>query len=135
MVIGIIDEHGSRVFSAGALDNGTENKVDGDSIFELGSLTKPFTCLLMLDAASRNELKLADPVSKFVPADIQLPSWNGKRITLSNLASHESGLPWHPHGSKRRSIKELKSAADAVTIRDLYAHLAKVKLSRPPGTE
>jgi CubicO group peptidase (beta-lactamase class C family) len=135
MVIGIIDEHGSRVFSAGALDNGTENKVDGDSIFELGSLTKPFTCLLMFDAASRNELKLADPVSKFVPADIQLPSWNGKRITLSNLASHESGLPWHPHGSKRRSIKELKSAADAVTIRDLYAHLAKVKLSRPPGTE
>ena len=110
MVIGLIDEHGSRVFSAGVLDNGTENKVDGDTIFELGSITKPFTCLLMLDAARRNELKIDDPVSKYLPANVRVPDWNGKTISLLNLAAHDSGLPWHLHSSKDLSLKEIKAA-------------------------
>src|SRR5437667_5968696 len=50
MVIGLIDEHGSRVFSAGKLDNGSDQTVDGDTVFELGSVTKVFTALLLLDA-------------------------------------------------------------------------------------
>jgi hypothetical protein len=37
MVIGVLDEHGSRVFSAGKLHNGADRKVNGDTIFELGS--------------------------------------------------------------------------------------------------
>ncbi|MHC5068429.1 MAG: hypothetical protein ACYTF0_07540, partial [Planctomycetota bacterium] len=47
MVIGLVDEHGSRVFSAGKLSNGTEGVVDGNTIFELGSVTKVFTALLL----------------------------------------------------------------------------------------
>ncbi len=64
MVIGLLDEHGSRVFSAGKMDNGTDQEVNGDTIFELGSVTKVFTSLLLLDAVRRGEMKLDDPVTK-----------------------------------------------------------------------
>jgi CubicO group peptidase (beta-lactamase class C family) len=61
MVIGLLDSTGTRVFSAGKLDNGTEARVDGDTIFEIGSCTKVFTALLACDMARRGELKLDDP--------------------------------------------------------------------------
>ena len=49
MVIGLLDSTGTRVFAAGKLDNGTDAKVDGDTIFEIGSCTKTFTSLVALD--------------------------------------------------------------------------------------
>src|SRR5262245_54669676 len=56
MVVGIVDEHGSRIYSAGKLDNGTDRAVDGDTVFEIGSVTKTFTALLLLDMAQRDEV-------------------------------------------------------------------------------
>ncbi len=43
IVVGIVDEHGSRVVSYGKLDNGTDQDVNGDTLFEIGSVTKTFT--------------------------------------------------------------------------------------------
>jgi CubicO group peptidase (beta-lactamase class C family) len=60
MVIGVVDEHGTQVFSAGKLDNGTDQEVDGDTLFEIGSVTKTFTVLLLEDMVNRGEMKLDD---------------------------------------------------------------------------
>src|SRR3954447_12081271 len=49
MVIGLLDEHGTRIFSAGKLDNGTSQEVNADTVFEIGSITKTFTVLLLED--------------------------------------------------------------------------------------
>jgi hypothetical protein len=47
MVIGLVDERGSRVFTAGKLDHGTgQEEADGDTAFEIASITKTFTALL-----------------------------------------------------------------------------------------
>src|ERR1017187_713033 len=57
MVIGLVDEHGSRIFGAGGLDNGTGQEANGDTVFEIGSITKPFTTLLLEDMIERGEMK------------------------------------------------------------------------------
>ncbi|MGO8742888.1 MAG: serine hydrolase, partial [Limisphaerales bacterium] len=49
IVIGIVDEHGSRVVSCGKMDNGTDQEVNGDTLFDIASITKPFTGLLLQD--------------------------------------------------------------------------------------
>lgn len=77
MVIGLVDEHGSRLFSAGKLDNGTDRLIDGDTIFELGSVTKVFTSLLLLDAVRRGEMKLDDPLATYNPPGCELLGHSG----------------------------------------------------------
>jgi len=142
MVIGLLDHRGSRVLSAGKLDNGTDQEVNGDTVFEIGSVTKVFTSLLALDMDQRGEVKLDDPVSKHLPERVKVPAYDGKEITLRNLAAQDSGLPWNPdeldrtlnQDPKRPSLKEFKEACDAYTAEDLYAFLAGHKLTNAPGT-
>jgi serine-type D-Ala-D-Ala carboxypeptidase/endopeptidase len=98
MVIGLVDEQGSRIFSAGKLDDGTTAQVNGDTVFEIGSITKTFTALLLLDLAERGEMKLDDPVAKYLPASVKVPMRDGKQVTLLNLAAQDSGLPFNPDG-------------------------------------
>src|SRR6266404_3145141 len=96
MVIGLVDERGSRVFAGGKLDNGTDQEVNGDTVFEIGSMTKTFTALLLVDMVERGEMKLDDPVAKHLPESVQVPARNGKEITLLDLVTHTAGLPRDP---------------------------------------
>jgi CubicO group peptidase (beta-lactamase class C family) len=79
IVVGIIGPRGRRIVSYG--------NVDGNTAFEIASVTKVFTALLLADMVRRGEVALTDPVSKYVPAA------NG-RITLVDLATHTAGLPF-----------------------------------------
>ena len=47
MVVGIVDARGTRIISYGKLDNGDSPEVNGDTLFEIGSITKTFTTLLL----------------------------------------------------------------------------------------
>lgn len=89
----MVDEHGSRIVSHGKLDNGTDQEVSGDTVFEIGSDTKSFTGLLLQDKVQRGQMKLDDPAEKYLPASVKLPARNGKRITVRQLATHTFGLP------------------------------------------
>ena len=59
IVAGVIDGQGRRIVAQG--------DVRPDSLFEIGSVTKVFTALLLADMAERGEVALSDPVSKYLP--------------------------------------------------------------------
>jgi D-alanyl-D-alanine-carboxypeptidase/D-alanyl-D-alanine-endopeptidase len=132
LVIGLIDEHGSRVFGDGSLDNATTNQVNGDSVFFIGSITKTLTALLLQEMADRGELKLADPVSKYLPSSVKMPRHGGKEITLLNLATHTAGFP---HDSDNMTGKDWQEEFETYTVDKMYAYLSGFKLSRDPGAE
>src|SRR2546430_2433544 len=104
LVVGIADEHGARVVSHGKLDNGTDRDVDGNTLFEIGSITKVFTALLLQDMVEREEMKLDDPVQKYLPDSVKMPTYQGKEITLLHLATHTSGLPRNSDGEFYRFL-------------------------------
>ena len=93
IVVGIVDENGSSIISYGKLDNGTDQEVNGDTVFGLHSTTGTFTRLLLQDMIERGEMKLDDPVAKYLPKSVTMPTHNGKEITLRHLAKETSGLP------------------------------------------
>jgi CubicO group peptidase (beta-lactamase class C family) len=142
MVIGLLDKDGSKIFGAGKLDNGTDQEVDGDTIFEIGSATKVFTSLLALDMDRRGEIKLDDPVARHLPDRVKIPDYDGRQISFRHLAAQDSGLPWHSDDSEKilqitpreLALKKLKNAADAYTAEDLYTFLSTHTLSTAPGT-
>jgi CubicO group peptidase (beta-lactamase class C family) len=131
IVVGLVDENGSRVVSCGKLDNGTGQDVNGDTLFELGSITKTFTGLLLQDMIERGEMKLDDPVARYLPKTIKVPTRNGKEITLHHLATHTSGLPFLPNNLHP---KRVDNPYAEYTTEKLGAFLSGYKLTRDPGT-
>ena len=83
MVVGVIDSHGRRVVAYGSLAKNDKRRLDGDTVFEIGSMTKVFTSLLLMDMIRRGEVALTDPVSKYLPAGVKVPERNGRKITLA----------------------------------------------------
>lgn len=80
-----------RLELAGAAREG--ETPDADSFFEIGSITKTFTALLLADAVVRGELKLDDPVDAALPDGLKLRDAQGAAIRWRDLATHRSGLP------------------------------------------
>ena len=83
IVVGVVEASGSRVVSYPDILN-------RDTIFEIGSLTKVFTALLLSDLVQRGEVRLGDPVAKFVSVKL------ADSISLEALATHTAGLPRMP---------------------------------------
>jgi CubicO group peptidase (beta-lactamase class C family) len=122
LVVGMIDSNGTRVVSYGKVDNASTNQeVNGDTLFEIGSITKVFTRLLLYDMIARGEMHMDDPVQNYLPASVRMPTLHSKQITLWDLVTHTSGLPRDMH----RPYK----------VDQLYAFLTSHKLRREPGEQ
>ena len=96
IVVGILDEHSSRVISYGKTSKENGNTPDRYTMYEIGSVTKVFTSLLLEDMSEHGELNINDPISKFLPKNVKTPSRDGKEIRLIDLSTQTSGLPRMP---------------------------------------
>ena len=96
IVVGVFEPTGRRVISHGRLDADDVRPLDGETFFEIGSITKVFTSLLLADMVQRGELGLDDPIARYLPAGTKVPERAGRQITLVDLATHTSGLPRLP---------------------------------------
>jgi CubicO group peptidase (beta-lactamase class C family) len=132
MVIGLVDEERSQVFSGGQLDNGTTNQVDGNSVFFIGSVSKTFTALLLQAMADSGEVSLNDPVAKYLPKSVRMPTHGDKEITLLHLATHTAGFPANPNNMSGADVKE---QYETYTVKKMYEYLSEFTLTREPGTE
>ncbi len=88
-----------RIITHGAVGLGKAEPITPDTLFEIGSITKTFTALLLADMVIKNEVKLDDPVEKWLPQGLRglkLRDHAGSPIQLVDLATHRSGLPRLP---------------------------------------
>lgn len=102
------------------------------TVFEIGSINKTFTGVILADMVSRGEFSLDDPISKFFPAAINMPSRNGRQITLLDLATHTLGLPRVPTGYK---IPDRSNPYAHYEAKHLYDFLSSYELERDVGAE
>ena len=130
IVVGTVDANGVHIYSSGKTSAGGSETPDGDTLFEIGSITKVFTSLLLADMIERGEVKAGDPVSLYLPGHAELPSHNGKQITLLNLSMQNSGLPRLPDNLKPADPANPYADYDGAK---LLAFLASYKLTRDPG--
>ena len=96
IVVGVITRKAREIISYGRFDLDDSRVPNGDTGFEIGSISKVFTSLLLSEMVLDGEVKLSDPISKYLPPTVHVPSRNGKQITLLDLATHHSGLPRMP---------------------------------------
>jgi CubicO group peptidase (beta-lactamase class C family) len=129
IVVGVIGPAGRQIISAGRRSSDHSRAPNGDTVFEIGSVTKAFTALLLADMAAKKEVTLNDPVAKYLPAGFNLPERNEKRISFLDLATHTSGLPFMPN----ESVISSNPNPEKYSVADLRRFIANCELRSDIG--
>ena len=108
----------------GKRKSGERDKVDGETIFRLGSLSKGFTGVLAADLEDEGKIHWSDKVRDFIP-DFELgDKKNTSKITLAHILSHTSGTPYH-------SFTNLVDAG--IPLKEIAKRFKEVKPISEPG--
>jgi D-alanyl-D-alanine-carboxypeptidase/D-alanyl-D-alanine-endopeptidase len=129
--IGLIENGMIQFFSYGKMAVDGDEGVSEETIYEIGSITKVFTTLLLADMVKRGEVQLDDPIELYLP-ELKVPELDGKKITLRHLATHLSGIPRMPDNFN--PINPADPYAD-YSIENLYEYLSHCKLQKAPGEQ
>jgi CubicO group peptidase (beta-lactamase class C family) len=133
LVVGCLSRGEQRLVGHGQARTGTKDRPDGATIFEIGSVTKVFTGLLLADLAEQDLVGLDEPLAGYLPAWVRVPTRGGHQLTLGELASHAAGLPRNPSGMLRRWLRDRRNPYAGLSVEELYAGLARTRLRRRPG--
>ena len=144
--VAALGRKGHRAVVAGAIRGGERAVAawskdgpapDGSTLFEIGSITKAFTGVLLADMVLRGEVALDDRLSAHLPN--LRPAWRHREPTLLELATHLSGLPNTPGVMRRRELSYtlgLRRHDPWAEVSETdYQHLVAAESPRrPPGT-
>ena len=146
IVVGLVDPNGTQFYSYGNMSNANPITVDKDTIFAIGSITKVFTTILLADMVNRGLVNLDDPIEQYLPPSVKVPTYNGQKITLENLATHTSGLSEFPSSHCVSNFNGTDDDEDSIQARlffiecdknytfdQLYQDLSNTTLIREPG--
>jgi D-alanyl-D-alanine-carboxypeptidase/D-alanyl-D-alanine-endopeptidase len=120
VAIGVV-QHGERhIFSYGA--------AKPDSVFEIGSITKTFTGLILAQMVEQGKVRLDEPVRELLPPDTVAKPATGAEISLLDLSDQHSGLPRMPDNFKPADPENPYADYDAKL---LYAFISKQGVTLP----
>ncbi|WP_159357450.1 serine hydrolase domain-containing protein [Candidatus Nitrosocosmicus agrestis] len=125
IVVGIITPNGTQVSAYGNISKDNPTPVDGNTAFDIASVTKTFVATVLADLVHQGVVKLSDPLEMYLPSNVTVPSYNGYKITLGDLATHSSGLPYQPTGWIKNKH---------YTTPQIYEFLSNSKFEDEPGT-
>lgn len=119
ITIGVLRDGERRVFAFGA--------AKPDSLFEIGSITKTFTGLMLAQMIEQQQVTAEQPVRTLLPANA-VPKPSGTEVSLLDLVTHRSGLPRMP--TNFEPVNPTNPYIDYTADR-LYAYLTQQGLAKP----
>ena len=123
VAIGVVQHGTRRIFVYGAAKE--------DSIFEIGSISKTFTGLMLAQMVQQQKVKLDEPVRDLLPAGT-VAKPDGPEITLLDLATQHSGLPRMPDNFHPADPKDPYADYRAA---NLYEFIGKHGVGKPANAE
>jgi CubicO group peptidase (beta-lactamase class C family) len=129
-VVGVLKDGARSIRGYGRLSAELPGPPAADTVYEIGSVTKAFTGILLAQLALEGKVALDDPVRRHLPEGWKVPAREGREITLTHLANHTSGLPRLP--ANLNMIDQANPYA-RYTEADLAKFLGSYVLRREPG--
>jgi len=123
LIVGVMQGSDRMVRGYGEVAVGSGIRPNATTVWEIGSITKTFTAMLLAIYVQRGVLQYNDPLQKYVPSWVTVPSFEGRQIRLIDLATHTSGLPKDPELAGRRRL----------SVDEMYRMTAAYELRRRPG--
>jgi CubicO group peptidase (beta-lactamase class C family) len=132
IIVGMLQPDGrTRIVTFGDPGKG-QPPLDGNTVFEIGSISKVFTATVLAELVKEGKVKLDDPVQKYLPASVRVPMRNGKQITLANLSEQNSGLPRMPSNFHP---KDASNPYADYSVQQMYDFVSGYQLTRDPGDQ
>jgi len=129
--LGIFKDGQTFYYGYGEAKKGTGKIPDSETIYEIGSITKTFTALLMMDFLQSKGLSINIPINNLLPSDIHLLQYNDKSINVKHLLNHTSGLPRLPDDFENgMDINNPYKHYDSTKV---YSYLKNFNLQVEPG--
>jgi CubicO group peptidase (beta-lactamase class C family) len=133
LVVGVVHGSHKHVYGWGRVARNSADVPDGQTVFEIGSITKVFTANLLADFMLAGRVRLMDRAGKFLPATVTMPAYRGHEIKLFHLATHTSSLPRLPD-NLGKTIQDEKNPYANYAVEDLHAFLNGCRLRRMVGS-
>lgn len=133
IIVGVIDTAGqTHIYSAGICSKARPVAPDKHTLFEIGSVTKVFTSVILAENCVQHRMQLDDPINKYLPATYQWPTWNGQPLTLLHLATHSTGMPRMPANN---IAAQLDNPFATYNTNKLYQYVSAFTIPREPGKQ
>ncbi|NBB18965.1 serine hydrolase [Runella sp. CRIBMP] len=129
-VVAFFENGKETYFTYGYANADKKQVILPQSVFEIGSISKTFTSLLLADLVQKKAIRLDDFVEKYLPDSVKIPSFNGRKITFADLATHTSGLPRMPTNIV---AKDPENPYVEYGVKELYAFLKTAQLENGMG--
>jgi CubicO group peptidase (beta-lactamase class C family) len=128
--IGILENGKTIFYGYGETEKGNKQIPDKHTLFEIGSISKTFTAILLANAVNSGKVKLDDPINKYLPDSIPPLEYEGIPISLKTLSNHSSGLPGLPSNFH---TSDYTNPYKDYNNSDLYSFYKNFKPLRKPG--
>ncbi|MBI4881230.1 MAG: beta-lactamase family protein [Planctomycetes bacterium] len=129
LVVGVLQNGEESVHGYGRVTHDGDSAPDGATLYEIGSITKVFTGLLLADAVEEGLVGLDDPIARHLPDTLRLPA-EEPPVLLRHLVTHTSGLPRIPDGFRPENPQDPYAGFG---VAELYSYLEGYVLDAPPG--
>jgi len=99
MAVAVVDNNGTayiRCFGVKKIDE--TDPVDPDTVFQVGSASKPLTSTVIASLVDRGVLGWDDKAVQYYPEFALDDTWAGQHLTFRDMLCHRSGLPSHAGG-------------------------------------
>jgi len=119
LVVGVIDQEEKSVFGFGKIGDSLSDKVNENTIFEIGSITKVFTATLLSSLVENKRIELTTPIKDLHEGYKHI----SEKITIEKLVTHTSGLPRLPNNLIKLGKTDLKNPYKLYKPEDLDNYL------------
>ncbi len=136
VVVGVIRDGRRLVIGRGDSGRPDGGPADGRTLFQIASLTKPFTGTILAEMIRTGRVAAADPLERHLARASPVPTYDGRPIRLRDLATHTAGLPNVPE-TPRFSWNRLDDQSNPykpLTRDEVRSWLSGYSLPVSPGT-
>jgi D-alanyl-D-alanine carboxypeptidase len=129
-----VQERGGRIrdYTAGVGDLKTKRPVPPDGYVRIGSNTKTFTSVVVLQLVGEGKIKLDAPVETYLPGLLRGEGIDGRHITVRQLLQHTSGLPNYTNFLANGALPYRDAYYDPRRLLDMAL---EQKADFPPGSK
>lgn len=133
LAIGVVNNNKINTFYYGQTDATRKTSIpDGNTLYEIGSISKVFTATLLAELVEKGTISLDDSIVKFLPDSVaQNPLI--QKITFKQLANHTSGLPRLPKNLDKAPKFNAKNPYATYSRKEMFHYLKNVQSENEPG--